>query len=220
VRLAEQWSEILAGLPRGWEAVSLSLSLDDPGQAGRAGVVLGPAAPGRRDAGFRIDVVRESRPVGTSAALFRRVLLRLDDEGIGGRLSMLSAGGATDEERAAAASATVGGLAGQWQALVDGLPPDWSHLLAQLDLDSSDFVERAALLMVPTNPGRIAGSRSFRFRVARRVGYGASAGMTRRCCERLDGERITGRLSLVQVVSDARPVATQGPVWRIGGRAV
>ena len=220
MRLAEQWSDILAGLPRGWETVSLSLALDEPDQAARAALVLGPAAPGRRDSSFRVDVVREARPVGTGAALFRRVLLRLDDEGIGGRLSVVSAGGAADEERAPADGAAVGGLAGQWQALVDGIPPDWSHLLAQLDLDSSDFVERAALLMVPTNPSRLAGSRSFRFRVARRVGYGAAAGMTRRCCERLDRERITGRLSLVQVVSDARPVATQGPVWRIGGRAV
>ena len=220
MRLAEQWSEILAGLPRGWEAVSLSLALADPQQGGRAALVLGPAAPARRDSTFRVDVVRESGSVGTSAALFRRVLRRLDDEGIGGRLSLREGGGAPDEGRDGAPGAAARGLAGQWLALVDGLPPDWSHLLAQLDLHSSDFLERAALLMVPTNPTRLAGSRAFRFRVARRVGYGASPGMVRRSCERLDRERITGRLSLVQVVSDARPVATQGPVWRIGGRAV
>ncbi len=220
MRLAEQWSEILAGLPRGWEAVSLSLALDNPEQGARAALVLGPAAPGRRDSSFRIEVVRESRPVGTSAALLRRVLRRLDDERIGGSLSVVRSGDATDEERDRETSTSARGLAGQWLALVQGLPPDWSHLLAQLDLDSSDFVERAALLIVPTNPARLADSRSLCFRVARRVGYGVSAGMVRRCCERLDREGITGRLSLVHVVSDARPVATQGPVWRIGGRAV
>ncbi|MDQ3859153.1 MAG: hypothetical protein M3327_12040 [Actinomycetota bacterium] len=220
MRLAEQWSEILADLPRAWEAVSLSLALDEPEQARRAALVLGPAAPARRDSSFRIDVVREARPIGTSAALFRRVLHRLDDDGIGGQLSVLTAGGATDEERDGEAITPARGLAGHWLALLEGLPPDWSHLLAQLDLDSSDFLERAALLIVPTNPARLPGSRSFRFRVARRVGYGVSPGMARRSCERLDQERITGRLSLVQVVSDARPVATQGPVWRIGGRAV
>jgi hypothetical protein len=38
--------------------------------------------------------------------------------------------------------------------------------------------------------------------------------------ERLDHESITGRLELVQAVSDAHPVSTQGPVFRVGGRSV
>ena len=44
--------------------------------------------------------------------------------------------------------------------------------------------------------------------------------MARRCLERLDRDGITGRLRVVRVVSDARPVYTQGPVWYLGGRAV
>ena len=101
---------------------------------------------------------------------------------------------------------------------MDALPSDWSHLLAQVDLDSSDFVDRAALLLGPTNPLLVDGVRALRFRSARLVGYGVSVGMAARCLERLDEERITGRISIVKVVSDAHPVATQGPVWRLGGR--
>ena len=56
---------------------------------------------------------------------------------------------------------------------------------------------------------------------ARTVGYGVAPGMARRCLERLDDEAITGRVSdRPDVVSDAHPVATQGPVFRLGGRAV
>ena len=60
----------------------------------------------------------------------------------------------------------------------------------------------------------------FRFRVARQFGYGAAPEMTRRCLERLDEEGISGGLTVLRVLSSTRPVATQGPVWRIGGRAV
>jgi hypothetical protein len=56
--------------------------------------------------------------------------------------------------------------------------------------------------------------------VARQFGYGASPGMTRRCLARLDEERITGRVEILRALSDTRPVGTQGPVWRVGGRAV
>jgi hypothetical protein len=59
-----------------------------------------------------------------------------------------------------------------------------------------------------------------RFRVARRFGYGASPGMARRCLERLDAEQITGELRVLHVMSDSKPVATQGPVWYVGGRTV
>jgi hypothetical protein len=44
--------------------------------------------------------------------------------------------------------------------------------------------------------------------------------MTERCLGRLDAERITGHVEIVQAVSDAHPVATQGPVWRVGGRSL
>ena len=44
--------------------------------------------------------------------------------------------------------------------------------------------------------------------------------MARRCLERLDEEGIGGELTVLRVLSDTDAVATQGPVWRVGGKAV
>jgi hypothetical protein len=191
------------------------LVLDDPSQVERAALILGPAAPGRTDGAFRLDVDREAGGVAPGSALVGRVLERLDREGIGGRVELAAAAEAESrpvEERS---------LAVRWQELVDELPDDWSHVLAEVELHSSDFVDRGALLMAPCNPMLTDGLRTLRFRGARLVGYGVSAGMARRCLERLDRERITGRVRILRVVSESRPVATQGgPVWRIGGQSV
>ena len=59
-----------------------------------------------------------------------------------------------------------------------------------------------------------------RFRCARVRGYGVSAEMARRCLERLDRERITGRVRALRVLSDTHHAATQGPVWYVGGKSV
>jgi hypothetical protein len=215
VRLAEQWSEIQGGLPQGWRSASVVLTLDDPEQADRAALVLGPAAPGRDGASFRIEVVREAQEVGTSAELLRRVLQRLDADGVTGRLELAgTAGGVRDD----GASRDATSLAGQWRALMAALPPDWSHLLARVELGSSDYLDRAALLLAPANP-TAEGARTLYFRAARRVGYGVAPQMAERCLARLDEEGIGGRLEIVHVVSESQPVATQGgPVWRVGGR--
>ncbi len=216
MKLAEQWSEIQAQLGRSWETASLALALDEPEDAERAAVVLGPAAPVRHGNELRLEVARRPRPVGTSADVLGRVLARLDRDGIRGRLSLAGSEAAAD----AAAETEPGTLAAAWRSLLDALPEDWSHALVTLELGSSDFVDRAALLMSPLNPQLSDGRSTLRFRAARRVGYGASAEMTERCLARLDAERITGRVTIMQVVSEARPVATQGPVWRVGGRSL
>jgi hypothetical protein len=44
--------------------------------------------------------------------------------------------------------------------------------------------------------------------------------MVRRCCERCDEERIRGAVHILRVLSDTKPVATQGPVWHVAGRTV
>jgi hypothetical protein len=111
-------------------------------------------------------------------------------------------------------------LAHAWDDLAAKLPEDWSDLYVEVRLDSTDFLERGALLLAPVNPARADGAVGFRFRVARQFGYGAAPEMTRRCLERLDEEGITGDLTVLRVLSSTRPVATQGPVWRIGSRAV
>jgi hypothetical protein len=100
------------------------------------------------------------------------------------------------------------------------LPPDWSDLYCELELTSSDHLQRAALLLAPVNPARAPGRSAFRFRIAHTFGYGASPQMTARCFERLDQEGIPGRLAVLHALSDTHNVDTQGPVWRVGGKAV
>lgn len=216
MKLAEQWSEIQAQLGRAWDTASLVLAVDDPEDAERAAALLGPAAPVRQGSELRLEVARWPRTVGTSADVLGRVLGRLDRDGVRGRLSL--AGSETSAEAADVDGA--GALAEEWRTLVDALPEDWSHALVHLHLRSSDFVDRAALLLSPLNPQLVDGRSTLQFRAARTIGYGASAGMTERCLGRLDAERITGHVEIVQAVSDAHPVATQGPVWRVGGRSL
>ena len=218
MKLAEQWSEVVAALPRGWQSASVALELDDPAHRDRAAAILGPAAPARAHSALRVDFARDGQPVLPSPELVRRVLARLDGEGIRGRLTLVGAPGA--EATGDSGLRVSPSLAAQWSALVDALPADWSHLLADVELDSSDFIDRAALLMAPSNPSLVAGTRTLRFRCARTVGYGVAFEMARRCLERLDRDGITGRVRVVRVVSDARPVYTQGPVWYLGGRPV
>ena len=62
-------------------------------------------------------------------------------------------------------------------------------MYAELELTSSDHLERVALLTSPMNPKRFDGDKpGFRFRVARKAGYGASPAMARRSLERVDEE--------------------------------
>ena len=100
------------------------------------------------------------------------------------------------------------------------MPSDWSDAYAEIKLASSVYLERAALLLAPVNPARYGGKPGFRFRVARRFGYGVSGEMARRCLERLDNEGIHGAARVLWALSDTRPVQTQGPVWYSGGRSV
>ena len=112
-------------------------------------------------------------------------------------------------------------LAAEWDAALVMLPSDWSDLLCEIDLTSTDYIDRAALLMAPLNPYQTdSGAPGFQFRVARTFGYGASAGMVSRCLTRLDHDGIPGEVRVLRALSDTHPVATQGPVWYIGGKAV
>ncbi|MBW3593830.1 MAG: hypothetical protein KY396_09055 [Actinobacteria bacterium] len=227
MKLAEQWTGVLQRLPTEWESARLTLSLADEEGANRAALILGPAAPGRAGRSFRLALDRRGRTgLGASPALVGRVLARLDEEDVEGELELVDVESRPERSEAVADvdvqsyPATAGGLAAQWDALLETLPPDWSHLYAEVTLDSTDYVERGALLMSPTNPALFGGARGLRFRCSHAVGYGVSVGMARRCLERLDRDGITGRLRVVRVVSDARPVYTQGPVWYVGGRSV
>ena len=211
VSLAEQWREIRAGLRPESAGIRLDLALADDERADRAATVLGPLTPGRAGSRFRLEIERGRDPA--------RVLARLDDEGIGGSLQLVETERAEPAIRLAAAPRTIS-LTKQWDELVRRLPPDWSDLYAEIELDSSDFLERGALLLAPVNPSRYGGPLALRFRCARDKGYGVAAVMARRCLERLDGERITGTVRPLRVLARTALVATQGPVWRVGGRSV
>jgi hypothetical protein len=213
VRLVEQWERIAAELPDGWGDARLALAIDDQAQLQRAASLLGPLNPGRRRGELRFFVPRSGTATGPDN--LRRLLRRLDDERVQGRLELLAADAPVAEPAVAR-----GSLAASWAALVATLPGDWSDLYCELELYSSDQLERAALLLAPLNPARYGGTLGLRFRVASSQGYGASSEMTRRCLERLDEDGIPGRVDVLRGLSDTRPVATQGPVWRVGGRSV
>jgi hypothetical protein len=211
VSLEGQWRRIHAQLPEDWADAQLALEVPNAAQRARAAALLGPANPGRFGSELRFAAHR--RGAGTGAEAVRRLLGRLDGRMIKGRLRLVEA-----TEIPAETEIDRAGLAPAWDAAVAALPPDWSDLLCELELESSDWLPRAALLCAPLNPTRSRDTIGFVFRCARRAGYGASPGMARRCLQRLDEEAITGGVRVLRALSDSRLVATQGPVWYVGGR--
>lgn len=212
--VAERFRELETQLPADWADARFVLALDDPAKAQRAAALLASFAPGRVGSELRFSVPRH----GGRLDQIRRLLARIDQERIGGTLQLLTAAQSAPEvtePRVAWPAA-----AEAWDAALAALPEDWTDLYVQVDLASSDFLERAALLMSPVNPARYGGAVGFRFRVARNAGYGASPEMTRRCLERLDGEGIRARIEILRALSDTRGVVTQGPVWYVEGKAV
>jgi hypothetical protein len=213
VRLVDQWNEIEKGLDPRWSDARLELGVADEQALNRAAALLAPAGPGRMGRSLRFYTARRGAGVGPEAV--RRMLRRIDDEGIDATLHLVSADEAPPEPAISRAS-----LAAEWDAALGALPSDWSDLLGEIELTSSDHVERAALLLAPLNPIQGTGKPGFHFRCASAFGYGASPGMVRRCFARLDEERIPGEVRVLRLLSDTQPVGTQGPVWYVGGRPV
>ncbi len=211
--LVDQWDTIQKGLDPRWNDAHVVLTLDDSALTRRAVAVLAPAGPVKAGSTVRFYVSRQGPGVGPEAV--RRMLRRADDEGMAGALELV---GASDLPAAAPVERT--SLAAAWDAAVSVLPADWSDLLCEVSLTSSDYVDVAALHLGPVNPLRERDDMTFRFRAAHSFGYGASAGMVRRCLERVDAAGIPGSIRIVRVMSDSHPVGTQGPVWYVGGRAV
>jgi hypothetical protein len=212
VKLVDQWRAIEADLPAGWLDARVDVVPETASERPRAAALLGPANPGRVGDALRLHVRRGGGAAGPEGV--RRLFARVDDARIWSSLRLVDATDAAAVEAPAESS-----LAERWDAAVATLPPDWSDVLAELTLRSSDYMPRAALLCAPLNPTR-SGQLAFRFRVARRAGYGASPVMVRRCLERLDAEQIRGDVAILRMLSESRHVATQGPVWRVGGRSV
>jgi hypothetical protein len=211
--LADQWNAIESRLDPRWRDAQLELRVADEAQRNRASTLLGPAGPGRAGTSIRFSGTRDGSGVGPEAV--RRMLRRIDAEGIAGTLTLVSALDAPPERSVSRSS-----LATEWDAAIAVLPADWSDLLCEIELTSSDHVDRAALLLAPLNPIQVTGRLGFRFRCARTFGYGVSAGMARRCLARLDEQPIPGSVRVLRALSDTHPVGTQGPVWYVGGKAV
>lgn len=217
MKLARQWREIERELPEDWHDARLLLRVSEPGQSERAAAMLTPLMPGRSSDEVRLYAARRGAGAGPDAVA--RLLGRLDREGIKGELELVSTGKPVEPELEVEA-VEAPRLGEAWERALSTIPPDWSDLYAELELTSTDHLERAALLLSPVNPARYGDKPGFRFRAARRFGYGASPAVVRRCLQRLDGEGITGQLRILRVLSDTDPVATQGPVWYVEGKAV
>jgi hypothetical protein len=214
VKLVDQWRQLERDLPEDWQEVDLALRTESPDDFPRAAGVLGPLGVGRRADALVFTVRRAGGQVGPEAA--RRLLRTLDESRAWAELELL------DVRRAdkAAPTPSAASIAATWDAALATLPDDWSDLLCEIELDSSDQLPRAALLCAPLNPTRDASRLAVLFRCARRAGYGASPAMARRCLERCDAEGITGRVTVLRVLSETDNVATQGPVWYVGGRVL
>lgn len=218
VSLVDRWLALGSELPAGWSQARIRLEVADAPTCAEAATLLAPAQPyraGPTELHFR-SAHDGSAP---SPDLVTRLLRRLDDAGIRGGLE-ISDVGATAPAEPPAAGETEPALVDSWDRALAGLPPDWSDLLCELQLDSSDYVERAAVLCIQMNPRRVGTRNAFRFRTARTAGYGVSAQMARRCLERCDAEAIRGSVDVLRALSDTRLVATQGPVWQLAGKTV
>jgi hypothetical protein len=213
VRLAAQWAEIRAGLPRDFGEARLRLKVPDEAQAVRASALLAPLLAGR--SGTEIRFLCSGRAGPQSEDVVRRLLDRLDREGIWGDLELVSQSAA---ETAGRTRGALRPLAEAWDEALAELPPDWSDVYAEVELTSSDHLEPAALLLSPLNPARDGQRFALRFRCSREFGYGAAAPMVRRCLERVDAAGIPGTIRILRALSDTHPVQTQGPVWYVGGR--
>lgn len=212
LRLVDRFSEIERELPDDWAEARFVLTVADDARCDRAAALLGPANPGRLGKRIRFTAARRGAGVGPEGV--RRLLRRLDTEGIAGELELVGA-----QEAPAAELRGRESLREAWKRALEGLPSDWSDVYAEVRFTSTDYVEPAALLLAPLNPSR-SGPAALRFRCAHHFGYGVSPEMATRCFERCDENGITGEVEILHALSDTHPVGTQGPVWMIGGRSV
>ena len=210
--LVEKWKALGSKLPEGWRSAEVELDLRERADADVAARLLGPAQPLRSGpTTLRLRVARDGSAPSTDG--IQRLLRRIDEQSVTATLSIVSSTAAAAPPRREAPS-----LVASFDAEVAKLPADWTDLLAELEVDSTDYVERASLLCVPMNLRRDGDRAALRFRAASRFGYGASTTMVRRCLGRCDANGITGRVTVLRAFSDTKPVATQGPVWLVGGK--
>jgi hypothetical protein len=212
--LVDQWKTLGSELPADWSSVQLDLHLEQRSEAELASRLLGPAQPFRPEPGvLRFRVARDGSAPSPDG--IQRLLRRIDGERIHGKLTV-----GASSTRAAAAAHPEQSMAASWHAAEQSLPSDWSHAFCEIELRSTDYVERTSLLCVPMNLRRVGDTNRLRFRAAATFGYGASPQMVRRCFERCEADGIKGTVHVLNAVSSSDPVATQGPVWMASGSNV
>src|SRR5439155_9789131 len=129
LRLAGHFNDLELDLVEEWAELRLQLTLEQESPAERAAAVLAPANPGRH--GTIIRFVVDRRGPGIGAEALRRLLKRLDDEGIEGTLNLRSVEKAAREELRRKET-----LRAQWERRLTGVPADWSDIYAEVRLDS------------------------------------------------------------------------------------
>ena len=216
MRAVEQWRALEAELGEAWERARLVFTVDDREAVPDAAGVLGPIGAGRVGNELRFELSRS----GGGPEKLRNLLGHLDRKRVWGDLTLVEVEHASPGAPLAAAPEPRSSLAANWDAEVAKLPAGWRDLLCELELDSTDYLARAALLGAPLNPTRNPDEIALRFRASSGGGYGTAAVMVRRCLERMDAEGITGRVRVLTALSDTENVATQGPVWRVAGKSV
>jgi hypothetical protein len=215
MRAAEQWAQIEQTLDPAWAEAHIAFTPEGPPE--EAAAVLAPLQPGRAGGDLRVHITRSGGGVERARNIFRQ----LDRRRIWGTLSVLDvAAGETAPAAPAPSPMPPQALAEAWDETLAALPPDWSDLLCELELLSTDYIERAAVLCIQMNPRRDGNRTALRFRAARIAGYGVSPEMARRCLERCDGEEIRGTVRVLHLLSDTKHVQTQGPVWLMSGQTV
>src|ERR1700704_514252 len=187
-----QWDDLLT---KDWSEARIRVRLEEAERSDRAAQLLGPLQP------FRAGPTELTFHAQRSDTV-KRLLMRLDAERIHGTLEL------TAVELAAPSLAATPDptLRESWEAALATLPSDWSDLLVEVEFRSSDYVERAALNMVPLNPRRDGSRNALRFRVAHSFGYGAAPQMVARCLSRCDEDAMRGVVRVLRVLSGSRPV--------------
>src|SRR5512147_3110754 len=149
MRAVDQWAAIQADLPEAWTGVRLAF--EPEGDVPEAAAILAPVGPGRAGGELLIHLSRAE----SGADRLRNALGRLDARRIWGTLRLVDVEVVVELETEAQATETTATAAPRrplpeaWEALATTLPPDWSDVLCELELDSSDHVPRAALLGAP-----------------------------------------------------------------------
>ena len=191
--------------------MTLSLAINDDTARSRAAALLGPAGPGVSATEIRFHV--STQGTGSDPKLRDGFCVESTRKG-SAAVSSSSSPAASAPSRSRCGVRLQSG----WQEALDALPSDWSDVVAELELDSSVDIDRAAVLCAPINPSQTTERPGFRFRSASAHGYGASAGMAGRCLARLDEAEITGRIRVTRALSDVHPVGTQGATFLVGRR--